>query len=246
MTYLHFLLIFLIPPILVLLFTLPRPLARIGGSRARWALPLVALIAFAYTTPWDNYLVYRQVWTYGPERVLGVLGYVPLEEYAFFILQPLLTGLAFYHLLARSTPVLTYPSWLFLPILFFCIAITAIGGFLLVAGPSAGLYLGLILAWSGPILVGLWGYGGRMMLRHHRPAGLALLLTTPYLWLIDRIAIGVGIWDIADRYSFDLDPLGLPVEEAIFFLVTNLLVVQGVLLFLYGDQVGTTQRTPAP
>lgn len=245
MTYLGFLLLFLISPILALLFTLPRPVAGVGGSRARWALPLVALLAFVFTTPWDNYLVYRGVWTYGPERVLGVVGYVPLEEYAFFILQPLFTGLALYHLLARNKTYSKPSLVLFIFLLFFLITITAYGVYLLLAGPPEGLYLGLILAWFGPVLTGLCGYGGSCLTRYRMPAGITLLLTTPYLWLIDRIAIASGIWDIANRHSFDLDPLGLPIEEAIFFLITNLLVVYGVLLFLYGDQLARSRRTPA-
>jgi lycopene beta-cyclase len=57
------------------------------------ALALHAVIAFVYTTPWDNYLVYREVWGYPPGRVLGTIGYVPVEEYAFFVIQTLATGL---------------------------------------------------------------------------------------------------------------------------------------------------------
>ena len=48
-------------------------------------------------------------------------------------------------------------------------------------------------------------------------------------------------------------PLGpalgpLPLEEAVFFLVTNLLVVQGLLLFLYppGRGAGSSQTLASP
>ncbi len=57
-------------------------------------LLVIMLAAVIYTTPWDNYLVANRVWYYDPQLVLNViLGYVPLEEYLFFILQTLLAGL---------------------------------------------------------------------------------------------------------------------------------------------------------
>ena len=68
-------------------------MAGIGvGPALKW-LGVVLLLAFAYTTPWDNYLVFREVWGYPPGRVLATIGYVPVEEYAFFLLQPIMTGL---------------------------------------------------------------------------------------------------------------------------------------------------------
>lgn len=63
MTYLQFHLVFLLPPLL-LLGALTRRAAR-RGELPRFglaALALHALVAFLYTTPWDNYLVARGVW----------------------------------------------------------------------------------------------------------------------------------------------------------------------------------------
>ena len=58
---------------------------------------LLSFIALIYTTPWDNYLVYKKVWDYGKDRILFTIFYVPFEEYCFFILQPLLiTGIFLY------------------------------------------------------------------------------------------------------------------------------------------------------
>jgi len=57
---------------------------------------MLALIGLSvlYTTPWDNYLVATRVWYYDPALVLNaIIGYVPIEEYTFFILQTILTGL---------------------------------------------------------------------------------------------------------------------------------------------------------
>ena len=64
------------------------------GPRPWWAVAGLALVALIYTTPWDNYLVATGVWWYDPRLVSGLtLGWVPAEEYCFFILQTLLTGL---------------------------------------------------------------------------------------------------------------------------------------------------------
>ena len=90
MTYALFLLLFVISPAAVLGIGLRRHL-----DRKYWAMiGLVVLIALAYTTPWDNYLVASGVWRYDPRLVTGlVIGWVPVEEYSFFVLQTIFTGL---------------------------------------------------------------------------------------------------------------------------------------------------------
>ncbi|MBN8501714.1 MAG: lycopene cyclase domain-containing protein, partial [Sphingomonadales bacterium] len=64
-------------------------------SRSVWITILVqVVIAVVYTTPWDNYLVATRVWWYNPGLVTGfVIGYVPIEEYTFFVLQTVLMPL---------------------------------------------------------------------------------------------------------------------------------------------------------
>lgn len=230
MSYLQFHLVFIVPPLLLLL-----PLAvrrgRVLGPRARWALPAVAAIAFLWTTPWDNYLVRRGVWWYGADRVLGTMGWVPVEEYAFFILQPLLTGAWTYVLLAsqevksvddrRAPRVAGTVAWT---------AAALAGAFGLRV--DAGVYAGLIVVWAAPVLAAQWWFVAPAVLGMSRTFVLAAGVPTFYLWIADRHAIAQGIWSISPRYTTGLHLSGLPVEEALFFLVTNLLVVQGLLLFL--------------
>lgn len=236
MTYWHFHAVFILPPLLLLALT---------GRRlpGKWAqhLGLVVVLALAYTTPWDNYLVYRGVWSYGAERVLGVIGYVPVEEYAFFVLQPLLTGLWFYRLLSRRPADVSRPDGFFPAILGGSLALLlGVAGYALTRAES-GLYMGLILVWAMPVIAGQWAYAGRSIWALRRYALPGVLAPTLYLWLADRLAIGLGIWAISERYTLGWRPLGLPVEEAVFFLVTNLLVVQGLILFLYPKDALLTQ-----
>jgi lycopene cyclase domain-containing protein len=100
MNYPLFLLLYLGIPIALLLVLLRDKI------RARWwrmAVGATAIIALVYTTPWDNYLVATGVWHYDPARIWGiVLGYVPLEEYLFFVLQTMLGALVTLALLKKN------------------------------------------------------------------------------------------------------------------------------------------------
>ncbi len=250
MSYLAFHFIFIIPPILFLgwgLFQMgPEARTALLGRRWPWAILALAAIAFGYTTPWDNYLVFRGIWWYGADRVVGTIGYVPLEEYLFFLLQPFLTGLWTYHVLARRRggaafgirevpglrvePSVGSPGLVRLLGAIPWIVLAGLGGWLLTF--EAGLYMGLILVWATPVLALMWIYLGPILWRLIHVVGLAVLVPTVYLWVADIVAMAQGIWQISTRYTLGPRPLGLPIEEATFFLVTNILVVFGTLLFL--------------
>ncbi len=235
MTYFQFHLLFLVPPLLLLAW-LGRKDPFYTTPKAVGSLLVIACIAFVYTTPWDNMLVETGVWGYGEGRVLGTWGYVPIEEYMFFVLQPLLTGLFLYRLLASSSSVdgkhITVHSgaahWA--GTLFYTYA--SLFGLLLL-GQESTYYLALILVWACPILAFQWAYGGNYLWARRNIFLTAALLPTVYLWIADRIAIGNGIWYISERYTTGWHLFGLPIEEAVFFLVTNLLIVQGLLLSVH-------------
>ena len=240
MTYLTFHLVFTVPPIVAMLVSLRRPLAGVGGWRARAAIPLLTGVAFTYTTPWDNYLVAREVWWYGPERVLATVGHVPVEEYAFFVLQPILTGLFLFHALSHAPRILgaakrpqsSRPAWWGAALWLAC---AAAGAGVLAASWDPGLYMGLIVTWAAPVLAGMWLYDGEMLWAMRRTLVVSVGIPTVYLWVADATAIRLGIWTISPDYTVGLAPFGLPVEEATFFLMTNLLVVKGILLLLFGE-----------
>src|SRR5512141_2555047 len=102
MTYPIFLLVFLLAPVVVLSLRWRNDIRQGWWQRAVIATTIAALV---YTTPWDNYLVATRVWYYDPARVLGVtIGWVPIEEYTFFVLQTLLTGLWLLWLVGRVAP----------------------------------------------------------------------------------------------------------------------------------------------
>lgn len=96
MTYAAFLAVFLLPPIAVL------AIARRPSRRLLKALAVTMLLAVAYTGPWDSAIIAAGVWSYPPGRVFGpTIGGVPIEEYAFFVLQTAMTGLLCALCLAR-------------------------------------------------------------------------------------------------------------------------------------------------
>lgn len=239
MSYLAFHAVFLLPPLLVLGWTERKQLQSVH-PRAGVFLLLVAAIAFVYTTPWDNYLIRRGIWSYGTDRVLGTLGYVPVEEYLFFLLQPLLAGLWFYRLLPSTpAPVQRAIGWGGAAVG----AIAALAGAILLQWPE-GEYLGLILVWAAPVLAMQWAYAGDQIWARRRAWALGVAVPTLYLWAADAVAIHLGIWRISEAYTLGPSLGPLPLEEAVFFLVTNLLVVQGLILFLHPQ--GKLQTRDAP
>ncbi|HEX6372256.1 MAG TPA: lycopene cyclase domain-containing protein [Longimicrobium sp.] len=270
MTYLQFHLIFILPPLL-LLFLTSRKLLRRMGPRAVPALIGVVLLALVYTTPWDSELIRRGVWGYGPDRVIGTIGLIPIEEYLFFILQPLLTGLWFYRVMPprteddrqrlawQSTPSARLGSHLpqktlgevshqrvserwehvlrWGPAVLY--ALLALWGVMLLR-TERGTYLGMILAWAAPVLAAQWAVAGGRIGAAPRTFALAVAIPTLYLWMADAIAIRLSIWRISETQTLGIKFGPLPLEEAAFFLATNLLVVQGLTLFLHPF------RKPAP
>ncbi len=242
-TYLEYHLVFIVPPLLVLLALTwwqtrgGQPVAGEFRPENKWAWTtflLFPLIPLLYTTPWDNYLVFKEVWNYPPERVLGRLLYVPYEEYAFFLLQTLITGLWLYALLRRAGPPRVSPRpWLTRWSMAGLWLGVAFAGAVMLRF-EATFYLGLILAWAAPVLSGLSAFGGDLVLGRPRTFWWAALPPTLYLWATDFFAIQQGIWSISPRYTLGWNLFGvLPAEEMTFFLITNLLIVTGLLAFLH-------------
>jgi lycopene cyclase domain-containing protein len=99
-------------------------------------------------------------------------------------------------------------------------------------GPWA--YLVHLLGWTLPVLAGqLWllhrRYGaetGRVLRAILPPA----LVVTVWLSVADHLAIREGIWRFGDGLHLGWRIGVVPVEEVLFFLVTNLLVVVGLAL----------------
>jgi lycopene cyclase domain-containing protein len=95
--------------------------------------------------------------------------------------------------------------------------------------PEQFTYLALELGWALPPIILQWLVGWRCLMRERRAWLLGILLTTAYLVAADSTALGV-VWTIAPAKSLGIFIGNVPLEEVVFFLLTNTLVVQSIVL----------------
>lgn len=241
MTYFGFLLRFLGIPLFILAIIAvldARAGRRLPPSLRTWSPAVVigahVIVAVVYTTPWDNYLVATRVWWYDPALVTGIVfGWVPLEEYVFFVLQTIMTGMWLLMLARRMSFDSFRPHG---PLRTWSTAVVGVlwvaSVVLLFSGWKPGTYLALELSWALiPVMVQL-AFGADILWHYRKLVLWALIPTTIYLCIGDALAIESGTWTIDPAQSTGILILGLPLEEAIFFLLTNTLVVFGVTLVL--------------
>lgn len=244
MTYFGFLLRFLVIPILVFLaitYWDNKGDRRIKGFRSGSALwigiAIHVLLAVVYTTPWDNYLVATGVWYYNPDLVTGiVLGYVPIEEYTFFVLETILSGL-WWRLLARrlSPPAARFTSNRFLVYLSACILLPLwlIFTYLFFFGGIEWTYLSIILFWALPPIIIQILFGADILWHYRRLVFWSIFIPGMYLSLMDIVALKDTTWSISPSQTTGIVFFGiLPLEEVVFFFVTNILITFGMTLLL--------------
>lgn len=230
MTYLQFLLLFLGFPLMIVFLGYKKsdlPYKK----EFRLGIMLLIFLAVTYTTPWDNYLVKTGVWIYGKDRILGTIGYVPIEEYCFFVLQTILSGL-FCFLLQKRYPLIKEFQKINMNKIVTIIYIFFLLFGIICLNFEKTRYLGLILAWAMPVILLQWSFGGNYLLSNSKIFLLSTFIPTFYLWIADGLAISWGIWSISETYTIGFHLGSLPLEEAVFFFLTNLMVTQGVILFV--------------
>jgi lycopene cyclase domain-containing protein len=197
-------------------------------------LGILSGVAVVYTAPWDNYLVANKIWWYDPERIAGIiLGWVPLEEYVFFILQVFFTGLIALLFLDASEesglsqadkPTSRWALPAILGILWLCAAL------ILLLDWSPGIYLALLSLWALPPLAIQAAFGSDILWNYRRILATTISIPTFFLAISDALAINSGIWTINPERSLNLFLGPLPIEEFLFFLATNSLIASGVIL----------------
>ena len=213
-------------------------------STLKVGTPVVVFLAVAYTTPWDNYLVARGVWSYGEGTVLARLWWAPVEEYAFFVLQSILAALWVGSLDVVDLSAATISTRQRVVGALAAAAVAAVGLYWVFRGGQT-LYLGAIVAWAAPVLGVQWAFGWPVLVRARRTFVLGVLAPTLYLAIADRIAIEAGVWTLSPTYTTGVTVLGLPIEEGLFFLVTNVFVVQSLVLLRWVF-VAPASAIPAP
>ncbi len=123
-------------------------------------------VAVVSTVPWDSYLIHREIWTYPPDAVMGLLLFsIPVEEVFFMAIQTYTTAMI-YILLNKSV---LHPAYL-LPASAansaaarttratgqILLALVIGAGVAMVYAGQKATYLGLILVWAGPFILLIW------------------------------------------------------------------------------------------
>jgi lycopene cyclase domain-containing protein len=249
MTYFGFLLRFLFPPILVFLAITywenkhNKQLANFQNGRAVWlGIAIHVLLAVLYTTPWDNYLVATGVWYYNPRLVTGlVVGYVPIEEYTFFVVETILAGL-WWWFLARRVPLSPNPSPTMgfrpnKPVIYLstCLLISVwfLFTWLFFFGDAKWTYLSITLFWALPPVIIQSLFGADILWHYRRLLFWAIVVPAMYLSLIDIVALKETTWSISPSQTTGVLFFGiLPLEEVVFFFITNIMITFGLTLLL--------------
>lgn len=245
-------------PLAIALTLLHRPLL---NRIDLYKIAFLITIAVVSTIPWDSYLIRRKVWTYPPRVIIGpTLFSIPAEEVFFFVIQTYNTTLLY---LLFSKPVF-HPIYLSQKLrhgfsrvvgqilLALCIAA---GGALIRRG-NEGTYLGLILAWAGPFIFLLWSLSSQFLVSlPYTSTIVPIAAPTVYLWIVDTLALRRGTWTIEPGTKLGVHLWdGLEIEEAIFFLATNTLIVFGLvafdhavaILFTFPKLFPTVPELPSP
>lgn len=209
-------------------------------TRRHWYQTAILItIAVVATIPWDSYLIRHNVWTYPPNVIIGpTFLSIPAEELFFFVIQTYITCLL-YQLINKPllhAEYLAPPSWIrsgLQRVIQIVIGYLILVGVWLVSNGGPGTYMGLILVWACPFALLTWSLGGRFMIALPWTSTLLpILLSTLYLWAVDEGALSRGTWSIESGTKLGFTLAGsLEIEEAVFFLATNVLIVFGLGAF---------------
>jgi len=242
MTYFEFLQRFVFIPILIMLaitiWDEHHNRELVGFQKKTILANILALVVLAliYTTPWDNYLVATGVWSYNPQLVSGIFfGWVPLEEYTFFVVETILSAL-WWLILARRIKVITkfQPDKKLVLISSGLLVIAwLIFTTLLFSSWKPGTYLSIILFWALPAIMPQLLFGADILWHHRKLLLWTILPVGLYLSMSDIIALRATTWSISTAQTIGVRFFGiLPLEEVLFFLITNGLIGFGMTLML--------------
>lgn len=238
MTYAKFHLIFNAPLLLLLALWPGQAL-----GQAPYLLPCLVLLAVVviFTSPWDNYAVARGIWGFPREKFSLRLGWLPIEEYAFFIIQSVEVMLLLVLLFARfpgaeslheislASPGVWIPCALFF------------SAWVFIGWTNRGLsrrsprchYAWHLLYWFLPVILIQWIIAWPIFLPRLHLILIPTLLIGTWLSFADYIAIGKGIWHFDQKQITGWKLRGLmPWEEIAFFYLTSLLVSQSFIMLV--------------
>ncbi|GAM82469.1 hypothetical protein ANO11243_004490 [Dothideomycetidae sp. 11243] len=206
-----------------------------------YRIAFLITVAVIYTIPWDSYLIRTGIWTYPADVIIGPkLLDIPLEEVFFFVIQTYNTSLL-YLLFSKAIFHPTYlrceekkDKWKYYKMFGqLAMALSFRKALELFKHGGEGTYLALITMWAIPVMLLLWSLAYQFVLSlPFTNTLLPIALPTLYLWIVDTLALRRGTWVIESgtKLGMQIWP-HLEIEEALFFLITNTLVVWGLIAF---------------
>ena len=240
MTYLRFHLIFNLP-LLILLAALSCSIP--WTEEEAGALALVLLAVMTFTTPWDNLAAKWGIWGFPREKYSLRLGYLPIEEYAFFLLQSVNVMLAVRALFrffpdwqtGRETDIGTMNLvGLAVSVIPWAFVALHLRWLRRQGGPRVNY--AIHLAWFLPVIYSQWVLAPALFFGHAALLAMVTVAFGVYYTLADLAAVRAGTWYFDEKQITGVKLGGiLPWEEIAFFLLTSLLVAQSYLLLLPAD-----------
>jgi lycopene cyclase domain-containing protein len=165
-----------------------------------------------------------------------VIGYVPIEEYTFFVLETILSGLWWWFLARHLSP----PKTEFKPnkrLVYLSACVLAflwlVFTYLFFFGDPKWTYLSIILFWALPAILPQLLFGADILWHYRKLVFWGIFVPGLYLSLMDIVALTDTTWSISSTQTTGILFFGiLPLEEVVFFFITNVLIVNGMTLLL--------------
>lgn len=110
-------------------------------------------------------------------------------------------------------------------------------------------YLSYELWWALPVIALQWAAAGRELWRWRRLLVVSVVLATAYLGACDAFALGHGIWSVDPKRVIGIYAGPLPLEELVFYFVTNIMAAQGFVMiagFLRERKIHPTASSNPP
>jgi putative membrane protein len=94
-------------------------------------------------------------------------------------------------------------------------------------------YLSIILFWALPPILLQLLFGADILWHYRKLVFWAIMVPGTYLSLMDIVALSDTTWSISPTQTTGILFFGiLPLEEVVFFFITNILIVFGMTLLL--------------
>ena len=233
--------LFLFAPMAFLYFIPPHvanTTVRRNGYFTMAALAVTAVVFSALT--WDQILWSTEtVFVVDRKDVFGYYLSIPYEEYLWCANHSIIIGLWMLSTW-KTRPVSKTPGngrWWFRSAV--CVACLAIGyyGYCLTQGDQKYYYLGIVLLYTFPI-IGLQAACCGHMYFHCLPELLSgIIVPSVYVVAIDAWALYRNIWSFSDERTSGIYLCGMLLEQSLVYVLTTILVVQGMLAIMRETEV---------